>query len=73
MGSAITGDACAASGAGVSGHSSASSGSGATYIDHNTSRLLGETECYRETSIRAVTCVIAPLLQVDGVEALKSL
>ena len=35
--SAITGDACAATVAGVSG---ASNGSGATYMDHNTSRLL---------------------------------
>ena len=40
--SAITGDACAATVARVSGHSGASDGSGATYMEHNTSRLLGK-------------------------------
>ena len=41
VGSAITGDACAATVAGVSGHSGAASGSRTTYIQHHAFRCLG--------------------------------
>ena len=41
MGSAITGNACAATVAGVSSHSGAASGSGTTYIQHDASRCFG--------------------------------
>ena len=72
VGLAITGDACASTVAGVSGHSGASNGSGATYIDHNTSQTFGKLNGTVRLQSKVLACVNAPILQVDGVEALKA-